>query len=273
MKYARPKANSKQLLDYYVLKEYVLTDKRRGYAARVVKNLADSHAIKVQERDVYRRVERVLAGDSLRPSADVSGTPSIREGKDQNYAAFISLVDIFLPRAEKRAYVGLPANQLDDIASRIGGSILAVERDSQRTVELEKFKNFIQKRRRDANLNVASSDIWMLLQGCKDRFNIFDLDLMCPLTEDTFNWAEAVYRAAQPGFTVLNLTTTVGRSITKKNYERRVTWFSRNLCSAGFKPVGNSRFPYRDRHTPMRCERYVLYKPEQENGEEQWQRK
>lgn len=264
MDHTLSKASSKQLLDYYVLKEYILTDVRRGYAARVRKNLADSHAIRIQENDVYSRVKRVLTGDSLRPSADVSGTPSTREGKDQNYAGFISLVDVFHPRAEERSYVGLPANQLDHIAGRIGGSIVAVERNPERAKQLRKFKSFIRKRRRKVSLEIANCDIWTLLQEQQNMFNIFDLDLMCPIPEDTFHWAEAIYNAAQTGVSVINLTTVVGRVISIKNHEKRVNWLNRNLCSVGFKPIGGSRFSYRDRSTPMRCERYVLYKPEQE---------
>ena len=254
--------SAKQLLDYYILKEYVLKDARRGYAAKVVKNLADSHAIRLQERDVYSRVKRVRAGDTLRPSADVSGTPSVREGKDQNYAGFLSLVDVFQPRVEERCYIGLPANQFDVIASKIGGSIFAVERNRERAEELEKFKSFIQKRRRKVSLTVANCDIWILLQTLANEFNIFDLDLMCPMQEDTLEWAEVFYHSAKPGMSILNLTTIVGRVITAEEHEKRVNWFNRNLHSVGFKPIGRSRFVYRDRAHPMRCERYVVYKPE-----------
>ena len=252
--------SSRQLLDYYLLNEYVLQDARAGYAAKVKGTLAASHAIRVKERDVYQRVQRILAGDSIRPSGDVCGTPALREGKDQNYAGLLSIMDIFHPRTESRSYIGLPANQLDVVADRIKGRIVAVERDPARAQQLEKLKNFVVKRRPHVRVEVVNDDIWSVLQKRSREFNVFDLDLMCPMPEDSFEWAESVYNAAQPGFSVLHLATTVGRVLSDEDYEKRIVWFNRNLHSVGFKPAGCSRFSYRDRRTPMRCERYVLFK-------------
>lgn len=260
MDYTRTQAIEKQLLDYYILKEYVLAGKRRGYAAKVQKDLADTHEVLVKEHNVLSRVKAIRAGDPLRPSADVSGTPSSREGKDQNYAAFVSLVDIFLPRVTERAYVGLPANQLDYISHRIGGRIVAVERHLDRVRELQKLNSFIRSRRPGASLKVVHGDIWEILSGSEEKFNVFDLDLMCPIEERNMRWAKAIFDAARPGRSLLHLTTTCGRSITQRQHEKYTNRFRSNLARVGFEPFGSSSFLYRDRATPMRCERFVLSK-------------
>ena len=221
--------------------------------------------------NVYQHYQRVLAGTPLRPSADVDGTPSVREGKDQNYAGIISLVDIFLPRREDRCYVGLPANQLDTIASNIGGSIVAVERDPKRAGQLEQLKKFTEMRH-NVRIEVVNDDIICYLSRYnseieeyenENKYNIFDLDLMCHLPSYPY-FTDYLYRTAKLGFSLIHITTCVGRKITVDEYETRVVRFSRSLASSGFESIGHSRFSYRDRITPMRSERFIVRKTGEE---------
>jgi hypothetical protein len=258
------KTSAKQLLDYYLLNEVILNDNKRGFPARVKGVLAKNHSIRVTGTNVYQHYQGVLAGNPLRPSADVDGTPSIREGKDQNYAGIISLVDILLPKREMRRYVGLPANQLDVIASTISNSIVAVEYKPDKASKLKQFAQFVTQMRRNTRINVINDDIWSYLQTSEEKFNIFDLDLMCCLPKVSLKWAQAIWHSALPGVSVVHLTTTVGRKITVDSYETNVVRFTGNLNSVGFKSLGHSRFSYRDRVIPMRCERFVLKK---ETGE------
>lgn len=260
------KPGERQLLDYYVSKELKDGSPVHGYARRVQKNLADSHAIHLGATNVYQRVERVFAGDRLRPSADVDGTPSSREGKDQNYAGFLSLVDVFIPNRYERAYIGLPANQLDVIASQIGGPVLAVERDPERAQGLEQLNKLVEQRRthKEGAVQIICDDIFNVMKGWKGHnLNVIDLDLMCALPEQSLPWVKAISNCAARGKVVVNLTTTLGRSLSKANYENHLFRFNFNLASAGFITVGNSSFSYRDRVFPMRCERYVLERSQQ----------
>ena len=268
MDHTLSQTSAKQLLDYYLLNECILKDKKRGFGARVMGTLEQNHSIRVKEVDVYQRFKGVLAGNPLRPSADVNGTPSTREGKDQNYAGLIALVDIMLPRKQMRYYVGLPANQLDFIATSVGGNITAVEKVPERAQKIAQFAKFVTKMRNNMLINVVNDDVWSYLQTTSEKFNVFDLDLMCHLPDDSSSWANAIHLAARPGVSVAHVTTCIGRGkfdgLTEEKYETRVVRFIGNLISAGFKSLGHSRFSYRDRITPMRCERLVLKK---ETGE------
>ena len=259
--------NKPQLLDYYLAKELKDGVLPRGYSKRVLKNLAENHEISLQGRHVYQRVTRVFAGDTLRPSSDINGTPSDREGKEKNYAGVFSLMDVNLPKRNELAYIGLPSNQLDVIAARVGGLVVAVEKKPKKAQELEQLNKLVKQRRpsQEGEVKVLCDNIFNVMQSWKGRdFNFIDLDLMCNMPRDPLPWVKAIYHCAARGNVLVHVTTCIGRTISEKEYETNLNTFNNCLDSVGFTIVGKpSRYGYWDRIIPMRCERYILQRREQ----------
>ena len=257
------RVSSRQLLDYYLLDE-LMDGQQRGYSARVSARLAQSN-IKMSSQVVYARAKNILSGKTtVVPSADVNGTPSARIGKDQNYAGFWTMVDLAIPFPETRKYVGLPANQIDVVRERVAspGSLVVCEMDATRADKFFRLAQFLHEVRPGPRIEVEVEDIFRVMDRETNRFNIFDLDLMCclPKSEELESWAKIIYKSALPGKSVVNLTATVGRGITDKEHLYRSTIFRDMLQFAGFEETGASLWSYRDRQIPMRATRLILNK-------------
>lgn len=253
------------LLDYYLTRE-IENNLPWGYSTRVVNNLA-KHKIRTSRNIVFARARRIVSGKAvLTPSADVDGTPSAREGKDQCYAGFWTLVDIALPNTRERHYIGLAANQLDVVRSKTTSPIITVcELDPRRAIELANLAEVIERFRPGPKVQIVARDIFKEIENNQARYNIFDLDLMCHLPDEKkiAEWTKKIYFASIPGKIVIGITTAIGRKgNTEERYNRRTVFLRHALESAGFQELGYSRFAYRDRIVPMRSERFILTKEE-----------
>jgi putative hemolysin len=255
------------LLDYYLINELV-EGLPRSFPKRIQYKLT-LHNVSVSKNTVYVRAHKILKGAVIHPAADVSGSPAARVGKDQAYAGFWTLIDIVLPNPAERHYIGLPANQLDVVCHNIGSTKITVcEHDFSRYEKLMDLSRLLNMTRPGPQIDLLFDDIFSVIDSVENRFNIFDLDLMCNLPKGLRleYWATSIYRASSLGTVVLNLVTTIGRSITEREYRDRKELFNQLLKEAGFTKLVCSSFAYRDRRVPMRVEKYVLRK-ENKNGE------
>jgi len=248
-----------QLLDYYLIPE-LIEGRPAGYATRVQGRISE-HNIVVSKSTIYSRAQRVINGTTtLHPSAEFHGVPGNREGKDQNYSGFWSMLDCFIPR-EERFYIGLPSNQIDRIKEQVGGWIFVCERDTDHAEQLKHLAAIISARpHNQAQIIVIHGDIFNFMET-NIKFNVFDLDLMQNLPDefDLKWWVHLLRTSTLRGSTIgINLIATIGRSITEEEHNKRTIFFRDALRTEGFRELGYSRFAYRDRRIPMRAERFIL---------------
>lgn len=253
---------TKQLIDYYLIPE-LLQDKPSGYAKRVQGKVSE-HNIVVSKNVIYNRASQISKGEAtLHPAAEFHGVPGRREGKDQNYAGFWAMVDAFIPDQAQRNYVGLPSNQLDRIREHVGGIIIVCERDRKLAAYLTQLAVYLANTKDDSTslrMMIFNQDILSFLSH-RFKFNIFDLDFMqlLPREEKLDQWAQLLRHSISRGtVAAINLITTIGRSITEEEYDKRVEYFRSALNREALREIGYSRFSIRDRQTPMRAERMIL---------------
>lgn len=255
------KNTTQQLIDYYLSKE-IIRGKRRGYARRIQGKLS-AHNINVSQNYIYQKAKSISTGKRvLTPAADVDGTPSTREGKDQNYAGFWALVDVHIPDKERRNYIGLAANQIDIVRSKVDGKLVVCELNRTRYNSLCRLKNGLKLEAvKIVNRNIFDEMIdWSYNYG--KGLNVIDLDLMCSLPQNEKGleeishalW-EAIWKEEKA---VINLTTVLGHSINSLQYTYNIGRLEKLIEKYELKIEGKSSFGYRDRQTPMRAERYLL---------------
>ena len=251
---------SDQLLDFYLIEE-LLSGAQKGYPGRVAKKLLE-HNVVYKKNAIYSRAKTILAGKTvLVPSADVDGRPSARDGKDKMYAGLWTMVDLALPFPETRVYIGLTANQLDNVRVHLASPFMVVcERDKVRSEKLRQLADLVEKSKQGPKIIIENEDIFEVLKEKKAVFNIFDLDLMSilPRPEKLDKWAHILRSSAKEGKVVVNITTTIGRSLTEEEHNGRVGYFRQALESSEVREMGFSPFGYRDRYTPMRSMRIIL---------------
>jgi hypothetical protein len=265
--HTRSRLTQAQLLDYHLIYE-LAAGPSSGYVERVKDRLAQ-YDLKVSKAVIYSRAKRILSGKAIiYPSADVNGTPASREGKDQCYAGFWTMLDIAIPAKECRRYIGLSANQMDVVRSRIYHyPMIVCEKDLGRAAKLEKLRE-LSKRRGGPDIQIVVQDIFEVMRENPSSYNVYDLDLMQHLGErvELEKWAEAIWYSALPGNIVINLTASIGRNITEEVHNYRIGILENALENVGFTIQANSPWSYRDRCTPMRAVRLWLNKRELEEN-------
>jgi len=257
-----------QLLDYYLFDE-LLKGPEKGYLKKVSAELS-RHNVKFSSQVIYARAKSLLSGKSVyQPSADVDGRPSAREGKDKGYSGFWTMVDLAFPFPESRYYIGLAANQIDVVRSKVAApSMVICERDLGRAFKLQDIARFISEKKSGPRIDIWADDVFEIMKKNESSYNIFDLDLMVCLPKPKIieEWVQHIYYSARSGKIVINITTTIGRSITEDEYEYRAGYLHEALGYAGFTHLGYSPYKYRDRFTPMRSCRYLLQTTKKEKG-------
>jgi len=268
--------NSNQLLDYFIGEEILLkfdpewtdSSSRRwntSYKEHIdkIERTLKQYNVNISRQKILARSGDLIKGRGVfKPLGDYNGTPGTREGKDQSYAAFWALVDVFIPRRWERSYLGLAANQLDVIRTHIGlKTIVVVERDKDKAEAMKTLAERCSTERWFPQVEIRNEDIFDVMMREENRFNVLDLDLMTFLPEDSIDWAKAImYCTVDHGPTVVNITTCIGRIITAEQYRKNVETLKDNLGKVGISLVGKSSFGYKDRVIPMRSEKLILTK-------------
>lgn len=165
----------------------------------------------------------------------------------------------YLPDQKERHYVGLPANQIGMIIPQVA-TVTSCERDN----ELCKWQRRYISRfsLKGPSVLVTRTDILDLLQKSPTRWNLFDLDLMCfarkPLIQSI---AAGLSTSCREGTSVLNLTTAIGRKITKQEYKELMPEeLFRELKKHNLTVIDHVSGYYRDRVIPMAYELVVFKK-------------
>jgi hypothetical protein len=250
-----------QYLDYYLLQE--LIDRcKPGYVSRVQGKLSSIHNFTVSKGVIYSRIAKIRSTGKIRPAAEFNGIPGIREGKDQAYAGFWALADIFLSKKTSRRYIGLPANQITIIAEKVHGPILAIEKNIDLYQQQNKLVEIFDLKNRVLLIN---NDIFKVLTDFQNilNFNIFDLDLMqaLPGLEGLKIWVKLIRSCCTAETPILlNLAATIGRNITKEEHNNRVKILIETFKNNGLRIIGHSQFAYKDRQIPISTERFILKK-------------
>jgi hypothetical protein len=213
----------------------------------------------------------------------LKGKATSRYYKDMMYAELGRLADCYL--GKRRRYCGLPATRLHYLPYWLTASwdsfALGCETDQVtyewmrdfHTIVLEREDNpvweYPQEVSITGDIQVAAlhTDIFQYFQYLVDNryknlYNIIDLDLMISIKSLTnFNFiAEALRQIAEP-ISIVNITTSVGRSISDAEYEGIMPAdFIQALRSAGFYGVKVFSGRYLDRKMPMRYEHLLLIK-------------
>jgi hypothetical protein len=190
------------------------------------------------------------------------GAPGPRHGKDECYREFWELAEQYLPRIEARTYVGLTANQIGQIYPRVG-KMLVCEREPKLLRWQRKYRRVFNLDRK--KLQFVEGDIftYLLKTASKPNWNIFDLDLMCKASEELISevvWS-VMLTAKEDSPSIINLTTSIGRNITKNQYHELLPFkLLDKLKDFGAEVVVNQSGYYRDGHIPMAWEQVVFRK-------------
>jgi hypothetical protein len=254
------------LIDYYLTEE-LINNLPIGYASRVQTYVA-RHVELPDRKIIYARAKAILNGqEALAPSADIDGKPSTRIGKDRCYEGFWTLIDIMFPNKEERYYIGLSSNQLSLVKDKINNDIVVIENRYRKAQQLKRLALFINTLY-GPKIKVLNMNIFTHLRSnkAKNKYNIFDLDLMCalPIEKEIYSWASSIWNAAHYKTNLIYIANSIGRNITEKEHDIRIEILNKALEEVGFKDIRYSRFAYRDRRIPIRGERIILTKLEEE---------
>lgn len=263
-----------QCIDYFLGQEIASGRvKEYGYAARVAKEVhAHGHTITIG--DVYSRKRAIFTkGKVLSPASFFQGKPTSRLGKDKNYHFQFMLLQQWLERNQIR-YIGLPANQLDVIASQMDfgglGQLIACEMNPQTYNHMRGLRRFIyQQRKKPArpSISIYKKNVFDVMEMCADRederkFNWVDLDLMVqlPSEPELYRWAELIHDCTTSRTPIiLHVAAYTARATTTEEHLEAVSDLCDVLDEVGFETVGKpTHYIYADSAMPMGCLCVVL---------------
>lgn len=252
------KRYKRQIINFITVNQYLKNKSLYGRrAAYQLKELG----VKTSNANISQVMNNISNGRSRAEFPSIFNNKlSPRTGKDESYAAFWRLGEIFLDNQEWK-YVGLPAHNIEIICSNIIGNpsnVTACELspDTYNWMNIFYFKT---KRRRPIIIN---QNIFNFLNETQDKFNVFDFDLCNGIRSNIdFNkWAALIYRTSEDR-SIINISSMIGRRCgTEKEYrEIMPQTMTEALYKGGFNIVKNYNDGYTDR-VPMRYCHYVVFK-------------
>lgn len=225
-------------------------------SAKVIKALKD-RGVEVSQDQIEKNVISIVSGAKIPVLPSIfNGTIGPRHGKDKAYEDFWKLADKWLPMPE-RLYVGLPANQISEVYSRVL-TLDSCERNTdmykwqQKTVRMLKLDSL--------RIHLHHEDIFAFLINADQTWNIFDFDLMCVATPELADKVAHLVATKMYGtFALLNLTTSIGRNISKSEYKEFMpVGLQDTLIDYDLQVVETLSGYYRDRHVPQATEFIVV---------------
>ena len=187
-----------------------------------------------------------------------SGNYASRYGKDGMYKQFELWATIFAEPGKN--YVGLPANQILSVVRSFNPeNVYACESDATMArFMLSLLRHFSNP----PHATIIDKDIFEFLLATKNRFSIFDFDLMCQINSDGLieKLSNCIYRTME-NKAVVNIATTVGRWISDEEYKKIMpAALIKNLQKLGANITQLYSGGYNDRIIPMRYEFLALEK-------------
>ncbi|MFA5048367.1 MAG: hypothetical protein WC516_05100 [Patescibacteria group bacterium] len=246
-----------RLVNFSIYNEYVQAKRegRKDWANRATKWLLKNHGISRTPGTLISMFASIKNGS--RSTISSSGfigddlDPQSRYEKDAMYARFEVYIHEFLYNVDTN-YVGLPANQLVHVAQNYN-SVVACEREQNMAFYMRDLNRFIVKK---SNVRVEQIDIFDYLKTTKNRFNVFDLDLMESLSAPRIEYIAKMIKRTALDRAAIVLVSVGGRHITKKEYEQLIpSKFVQELELSGvWKVINSAPFcgRYKDLKMPMR---------------------
>jgi len=246
-----------RLMNYIILNEFVKAkrEKRTDWAVRSSNWLRENFGINRTPGTILSMLSSIKNG-SRSPicSSGFNGKdldPQSRYEKDAMYARFEVYIHEFL-NGISTFYVGLPANQLVCVAKKYD-SIIACEFEKNMALYMMDLNRFVID---NPNVRVEPVNIFNYLEVTKNKFNVFDLDLMTSLTEIRIEKIVSVIKRTALDRAVVILVSIGGRHISTKEYEALMpTKFIYEIEKDGdWKIINAAPFcgNYRDLVIPMR---------------------
>lgn len=254
----------RQLIDYEIGRELVLKNGNWNNISisEIVNRLKELFNLEILPDRINKRIKLLQSGKGIwAPAADFAGIPGPRDEKDKNYSAIWALVDIFIPNRKERQYLGLAGNQFHQVRSKVDfrSQVYVIENNEQRYQELKVLNECLTW-----PVHILFGDVYDKLDWSRNFVNIFDLDLM---THSLPNYTNTICigKAARLGNNILHISNSIGRNITEKQYDEAVLLFMERLNNYSdyeykIEIIGQSKFRYQDRMTPMRSLRIVFKK-------------
>jgi len=175
-----------------------------------------------------------------------------RSGKEIMYGQMDLLVDTFLS-GHRKIYMGLPANQLLSIIRKYGSDVWACERNQK----MLRFMRFLKNRfHQDSEAHIIDQDVFRFLAETKERFTIFDMDLMTFMSQAIVDKLAMVMNRTIMDRAVISIASCIGRKITEKKYRELMPLTF--LDSLNLKTLASYSGGYCDSVVPMRYELMVV---------------
>jgi hypothetical protein len=185
----------------------------------------------------------IFSGEGLGP----------RAGKEEMYKQLELLIKLFL-KDNPRHYVGLPANQVVQVINK-NDSVVACETNKEMLSFMSRMIGYF----RPKGATVINRDIISFLNETDQKFNIFDLDLMCYLNEKRIANIASALANSMEDVSVVSLASCVGRKLKESIYTEMMP----RLLKEKLKNVKVSvdecySEKYCDKVVPMRYELIVI---------------
>lgn len=254
-----------RIVNFSIYNEYVKAKRegRKDWADRASRWLCDKHGIVRTPGTLIGMLASIRNGS--RAAISASGfigddlDPQSRYEKDAMYARFEVYIHEFL-HGIPTYYVGLPANQLVSVAQKYNSTV-ACEREPSMAIFMRDLNRFVVK---NVNVRVEPVDIFDYLSVTKNKFNVYDLDLMEALNAGRVEYISSLIKRTALDRAVIVLVSVGGRHITKKEYDQLMpSKFVENIEeNHEWKIINSAPFcgRYKDIKMPMRFVVLVIEK-------------
>lgn len=251
-----------QIINQIIFEEYILScQQKKANWTEKAKVRLEHYGIELAEStlEYYRR--ELKSGKRLAIASSSFGGKLYEElgsrvGKESMYKQIDLLSHIFL---HKPKYIGLPANQLIYMIRKYDNRVVACEWDRKM---FEFMRNMKARFAPESSATVHHGSVFSYLEETKEKFSLFDFDLMQHLYEDDIQrLAQAVARTSEI-VSIINVASCVGRARTEEEYrEIMPSLLIEELGKCGCATVEHYADGYSDRVTPMRYELLVIECP------------
>jgi hypothetical protein len=189
------------------------------------------------------------------------GTYASRYGKDGMYKQFKLWVHSWIDKFDW-SYVGLPANQILSVNREYGSiNVHACEKNEL----MAKFMLSLQRHFSPAGdyAHIINADIFYYLDYTKNKFSIYDFDLMSNANSENFieTFVDRIVKTSKKKC-VVNIATPIGRKISEHDYKQIMPREFVYEISKHMNVLGHYSDGYNDKIIPMRYEFFALERKE-----------
>lgn len=251
-----------QIINQIIFEEYILAcqQKKATWTEKAQERL-EFYGVDISQSTLYNyRLQLKNGSRNAMTSSSFGGKLyeelGSRVGKEGMYKQIDLLVKMFLNDVK---YIGLPANQLLYVIQKYKNNVVACELDKKM---FEFMRNIKARFVPNSPATVYNKDIISYLEQTKERFSLFDFDLMKHLYEpDIERLANCIAKTSELT-AIISVASCIGRTRTEKEYRKVMPkMLIDKLNNNGCAIINNYSDGYSDRVTPMRYELLVIKRP------------